>query len=879
MKAQDIRRTFLEWFAARDHRIVPSSPLVPRSDPTLFFANAGMVQFKNVFTGAEVRDYKRAVSSQRCLRVSGKHNDLEEVGRTPRHHTLFEMLGNFSFGDYFKPEAIAFAWELLTSSGGFNLDADRLWVTVFEEDDEARQIWIDQMGVPASRVQRLGAKDNFWSMGPTGPCGPCSEIHWDHGPGISDDTRGPAGEGDRYVEIWNLVFMQYEQLASGERLDLPRPSIDTGMGLERLAAIKQGVYNNYDADLFQGIIRAATERAGVTYGADLKTDTALRVIADHSRAATFLVADGITPSNMDRGYVLRRLLRRAARFGVVLGLEDTFLFQTASAVIEEMGAAYPELVERKQTILDTIRMEEELFGRTRSNGLVYLDRVINRVQDQNGEQVSGEDAFHLHGSLGFPLDLTRLIAGERGLSVDEEGFHVLLEAERERGREGGINTGEDAIDGRLFALADRVGATTFTGYGADSGSSEILAIMRDGEPLDALAAGGAASLVVRESPFYAESGGQVGDTGSIRGGDAEFEVSQVVKGPGGVFLHQGALKQGALAVGDAAALTVDAGRRDLTRLNHTATHLLHAALKETLGAHVVQKGSLVTPDRLRFDFAHPNPLQVDELEAIEARVGAEVLKNIAVDTQEKTLDEARAAGAVALFGEKYGDRVRVVSVGAASVELCGGTHARRSGDIGPFVITSQEGVAAGIRRIEALTGPAAAAYQRDQARSAKVAAGKLRTSVAGLGDAIDRIQADRKRLQRELEALRQELAQATAGDLTANVREVDGVKVLAAEISGDMKTLLGEVDRLRDQLGSGLVALASRDNGRVTLVVGATRDIAGGSVHAGNIVKAIAPMVGARGGGRPELARAGGGKNPDGLPGALEAVYGMVSGA
>ena len=877
MNTSEIRSTFLKWFTDRGHTQVPSSSLIPVNDPTLYFVNAGMVQFKDVFTGADQRPYSRATTSQRCLRVSGKHNDLDEVGRTPRHHTLFEMLGNFSFGDYFKEEAIKTAWALLTE--GYQLDPDRLWVTVFEDDDEAYELWRAN-GFPEARLQRLGAKDNFWSMGDTGPCGPCSEIHWDHGPSISDDTRGPAGENDRYVEIWNLVFMQYEQHASGERENLPRPSVDTGMGLERIAAIKQGVYWNYDIDLFQGILRTAAEAAGVKYGEEPAIDTALRVIADHSRAAAFLVTDGVRPSNEGRGYVMRRIMRRAIRFGVKLGIDEPFLFRTASSVVDAMGDAYPELVERRDVIEEIVRDEEERFSRTLSRGLVLFDRVHAEVEAAGKKVIPGDDVFKLYDTYGFPPDLTRQIAEERTMTLDDEGFKKALKDQQDRSR-GETATYGDGDAPPIYQELAKGGPTTFLGYAADSGSGAVLALIRDDARVPVLSAGEAGKLVVAETPFYAESGGQVGDSGTIRvsecGEPFEFQVEDTQKGPGGVFYHVGRVLSGAVSEGAEVSLEVASGQRDRTRLNHTATHLLHAALKTVLGDHVEQKGSLVDPNRLRFDFAHPKPVTPAQIDAIESMVYEQVLANNPVETKVMALDDAKADGATALFGEKYDADVRVLSITDFSKELCGGTHAERTGDIGLFRITNESGVAGGVRRIEGVTGPEALTYIRQRDQAASAAAGRLRTSVEALDGAIERVMADRKRLEKELDGLKRELARAAAGDASEQAREINGIKVLALELPGDAATLRDEADRLRGVLGSGLVVLGSREGGKVLLLAAATKDIAGKKVHAGNIIREIARLVGGGGGGRPDMAQAGG-KNPDGLPAALERVYEIVAG-
>jgi alanyl-tRNA synthetase len=866
LTSAEIRRRFLEFFQKEGHRVVRSSPLIPADDPTLFFVNAGMVPFKDVFTGTEKRSYNRATSVQKCLRVSGKHNDLENVGRTPRHHTFFEMLGNFSFGNYFKAEACAFAWHFLTIE--MELDPNKLWVTIYDEDDEAFDIWTKQIGVPAEHVQRMGAKDNFWSMGPVGPCGPCSEIHWDHGPSISDEEGGPATEDDRYVEIWNLVFMQFEQHADGTRTELPSPSIDTGMGLERLVAIKQGVYSNYDTDCFTKVIAKAAELAGKPYGEDEEADIAMRVIADHSRAAAFLIADGIMPSNEERGYVLRRIMRRAIRYGVKIGLsKEAFLYKTANTVIDGMGEAYPELLERKAFIEEVIRSEEDRFSETLVKGLQLLEAAMETA----GETLSGEIVFKLHDTYGFPLDLTQLIAEERHLSIDEEGYHKAMEAQRAAGRAAWKGSGEQAkidIDGDLQS-------TNFQGYSSTQSRSEILGLFSEGQGVECLEAGQNGILVVSETPFYAEAGGQVGDTGSIQGTKGRFEVSDVQGGKGNVTLHIGLLSTGTIKVGESVDLQIDDQRRNQIRLNHTATHLLHAALKSVLGSHVAQKGSLVDNDRLRFDFSHHKAMTQDEVDAVELAVYNQILSNTPVATELMDLDQAVSSGAMALFGEKYTENVRVVSVGGFSKELCGGTHANATGNIGLFKITSEAGVAAGVRRIEAVTGPGAFAWMTETNRAAISASQRLKSTVAQLPEALEKLFVDRKRLEKEVEGLRRELAKQASGDLLSSVREINGVSVLSAELPGDANTLRDQADSLRAKLGSGVVVLGSRENGNVILVAAATKDLASKGIHAGNIIREVAKVVGGGGGGRQDMAQAGG-RDPEALPAALEKVYELV---
>jgi len=875
VNVQAVRRRFLDYFTEFGHAEVESSSLVPSNDPTLFFVNAGMVQFKDVFTGAEQRDYNRATTVQKCLRVSGKHNDLDNVGRTPRHHTFFEMLGNFSFGDYFKHDAIRHAWTLLTDAEvGYGLDPDKLWITVFEEDEEAAEIWRTMPGVDPARIQRLGAKDNFWSMGDTGPCGPCTEIHYDHGAHLGP-AGGPATESDRYVEIWNLVFMQFERFADGRMEPLPRPSVDTGMGLERIVAAANGVYNNYDTDCFGPIIAKAAELAGVSYGASDATDTALRVIADHARATAHLVADGVMPSNEGRGYVLRRIMRRAIRFGVKIDLSEAFLWRVADTVIDHMGEAYPDLERRRSFIAEVVRGEEHRFAATLSKGLSLLEEALAQLDE--GAALDGDIAFRLYDTFGFPIDLTEIICGERGYTVDSAGFQAALEAQRERSRQGWQGTDQQTVGQIWRDLSSEHGTTAFLGHTADEAQGRVLAIVVDGESRGELKAGESGLLLADRTPFYGESGGQVGDSGALRTEDARATVTDTTKPVAALIAHHTTVEVGTLSVGDTVNLEVNAGLRDRTRLNHTATHLLHAALRTVLGDHVMQKGSLVGPDRLRFDFSHHKAMGAEELQRVEDLVYGEILRNTQVVAQERTLDEAKAAGAMALFGEKYGKQVRTVDVPGFSLELCGGTHARRTGDIGLFRIQSEGGVAAGVRRLEAQTGPGALAWVRTRDAALKGATGLLRTGADGLVAGVQRLLDDRRRLGSELDALKVELARAQAGDLTDAVREVDGLKVLAAEFSGDPGALRDEADRLRDQIGSGVVVLGSRAKGRVQLVVAVTKDIAGKRVHAGKLIKSVAQLVGGGGGGRPDMAQAGG-KNADALPGALEKVYELVAG-
>jgi alanyl-tRNA synthetase len=869
VKSSEIRSRFLAYFQGKGHTVVPSSSLLPHDDPTLYFVNAGMVQFKDIFTGREVRDYRRATSVQKCMRVSGKQNDLENVGRTARHHTFFEMLGNFSFGDYFKTDAVAMAWELLT--GEFAIDPKRLWVTVFEDDDEAIDIWLSN-GVRSDRIQRLGAKDNFWSMGDTGPCGPCSEIHYDHGPSISSEEGGPATGDDRYVEIWNLVFMQFEQSADGTRVPLPKPSIDTGAGLERVAAVLQGVYSNYDTDAFRSLIGRASTEARIAYGHSADEDVAMRVIADHARATSFLVADGVMPSNDGRGYVLRRILRRAIRFGVKLGFDRPFMHQISDEVSRSFGDAYPELRSRKQFIQEIIQAEEERFRRTLDRGMKLLDTELARVG--RGGTIPGDVAFTLSDTYGFPLDLTQLIAAERGVSVDEPGYDTALKAQKTRGRLAWKGSGEKAVAELWHKLEALVGATDFTGYEGHETEGRVVAIVKvhDGEyeTVERLDAGDEGIVVLDRTPFYGESGGQVGDVGTLASESAAAEVHDTGKAVG-LHLHRVKVSVGSLEVGDLLQARVDVDRRARTRRNHTATHLLHAALRGVLGEHVTQKGSLVGPERLRFDFSHHKPVVQAEVAEIERRVNAAILLNRDVHTEVEDLEAAKAHGAMALFGEKYDSRVRVVSVPGLSVELCGGTHVSRTGDIGLLRIVSEGGIAAGVRRIEAQTGDGAHAWLSSQLDALNRAAEKVRAPPEQLADTIARMQDERKGLERELTAARSELARLAAVNLISSAQDMGGVKVLVAEFEGDLKE---QADRLRDQLGSSVVVLASRQNGRVSLLAAASRDVAG-RVPAGKIIQEIAPLIGGKGGGRPEMAQAGG-TDTSGVPSALKRASAFV---
>jgi alanyl-tRNA synthetase len=860
-KAADVRTVFLEFFRERGHTVVPSSPLVPGNDPTLLFTNAGMVQFKDVFLGKEKRDYVRATSSQRCVRAGGKHNDLENVGYTARHHTFFEMLGNFSFGDYFKRDAIRFAWEFLT--GTLKLDPKRLWVTVFRDDDEAARIWLEDVGVAKERFSRMGEDSNFWAMGDTGPCGPCSEIFYDHGPQIPGGPPGsPDEDGDRYVEIWNLVFMQYDRSADGKLTPLPKPSVDTGMGLERIAAVMQGVQSNYDIDLFRNLIRAAADLAGTS---DLASSS-LRVIADHIRACSFLIVDGVLPSNETRGYVLRRIIRRAVRHGYKLGIEEPFFYKLVPVLEREMGAAYPELTRGRSHVERVLKQEEERFAETLANGMALLEEVIRGLK---GDVIDGATVFKLYDTYGFPDDLTGDIARERGLSIDTAGFKAAMAEQKKRSQE----ASRFGVDLRAGASIDS--RTLFQGYEGLQAQGHVVALLKGGVPVDSLKEGEEGEVILDRTPFYAESGGQVGDTGVLTGVGVRFVVTDAQK-RGTAHSHIGKLAQGALRVGDALDANVDGERRRSIALNHSATHLLHAALRKVLGTHVQQKGSLVAPDRLRFDFSHFESITPAQLQEIERLVNAEIRRNTAAETQVMDYEGAVAAGAMALFGEKYERDVRVLRIGDFSMELCGGTHVARSGDIGFFKITSEGGVAAGVRRIEAITGEAAIEYVEQNDALLKDVAGLLRGSREDLRDkvrdALERV----RQMEKEVRALKDRLASGAGVDLAAGAVDVKGVKVVATKVDGaDAGALRNAVDQLKDKLKSAVVVLASVENpSKVVLVAGVTSDQTA-RVKAGELVGAIAAQIGGRGGGRPDFAQAGG-NNPAALDAALASVHDLV---
>ena len=853
----ELRASFLDYFAQRDHQRVASSPLVPGNDPTLLFTNAGMVQFKDVFLGRERRPYVRAVSSQRCVRAGGKHNDLENVGYTARHHTFFEMLGNFSFGDYFKREAIGYAWDYLTRVLG--LPPGRLWVTVFEDDDEAADIWLKEVRVDPARFSRCGAKDNFWSMGETGPCGPCSEIFYDHGPEIPGGPPGsPDADGDRYVEIWNLVFMQFNRAADGSMTPLPRPSVDTGMGLERLAAVMQGVHSNYDIDLFVNLIAAAAELTGC---AD-RSDKSLRVIADHIRATAFLIADGVTPGNEGRGYVLRRIMRRAIRHGYRLGCSEPFFYRLVAPLVAEMGDAYPELAAAQPQVERAIRVEEERFAETLANGMGILEEAIAGL---SSERIPGETVFKLYDTYGFPTDLTADIARERGLSLDMEGFDRAMDQQKERAR-----AASQFGAGQEIAL-DVQGQTEFCGYDTLAEPATVVALFRDGQSCDTLEAGAEGLAVLDVTPFYGESGGQMGDRGTLIAEAGRFEVADTRKQGAGVICHLGRVAEGQIAVGDAVEAQVDAARRRAIALNHSATHLLHSALRQVLGTHVQQKGSLVGPDRLRFDFSHFEPMTREQQLEIERLVNREIRENHMVETRIMSLEDAKTAGAMALFGEKYSDQVRVLRMGDFSTELCGGTHVKAVGDIGLFKIVSEGGIASGVRRIEAMSGAGALEWvQADEDRVLRLA-GLLRGGRDDLDDRVSGLLDRSRALEKELERIKSRLASSAGQDLASQAVDVAGVKVLAARIDGvDPKSLRDTLDQIKDKLGSAVVVLATEADGKVSLVAGVTKDLTG-RLKAGDLIRDLAALVGGKGGGRPDMAQAGG-NDPAGLPAALGLV-------
>ncbi|KAB8148573.1 alanine--tRNA ligase [Raoultella ornithinolytica] len=866
----EIRQAFLDFFHSKGHQVVASSSLVPHNDPTLLFTNAGMNQFKDVFLGLDKRHYSRATTAQRCVRAGGKHNDLENVGYTARHHTFFEMLGNFSFGDYFKQDAIKYAWELLTGENWFALPKDKLWVTVYETDDEAFDIWANEVGVPRERIIRIGdnkgaafASDNFWQMGDTGPCGPCTEIFFDHGDHIWGGPPGsPEEDGDRYIEIWNIVFMQFNRQADGTMEPLPKPSVDTGMGLERIAAVLQHVNSNYDIDLFRTLIENVARVTGAT---DL-TNKSLRVIADHIRSCAFLIADGVIPSNENRGYVLRRIIRRAVRHGNMLGAKETFFWKLVAPLIDVMGAAGEELKQQQAQVEHVLKTEEEQFARTLERGLALLDEELSKLK---GDTLDGETAFRLYDTYGFPVDLTADVCRERNIKVDEAGFEAAMEEQRRRARE------SSGFGADYNAMIRVDGASEFKGYDHLELNAKVTALFIDGKAVDAVTAGQEAVVILDQTPFYAESGGQVGDKGELKGAGFSFAVSDTQK-YGQAIGHIGKLSHGTLKVGDALEADVDRARRQRIRLNHSATHLMHAALRQVLGTHVAQKGSLVNDKALRFDFSHFEAMKPEEIRAVEDLVNAQIRRNLPVETNIMDIDAARESGAMALFGEKYDDRVRVLSMGDFSTELCGGTHASRTGDIGLFRITSESGTAAGVRRIEAVTGEGAIAYLHAQSDLLGDIAQLLKGDSHNLGDKV-RAALERTRvLEKELQQLKEQAAAQESANLSSKAEEINGVKLLVSELAGvEPKMLRTIVDDLKNQLGSTVVVLATVADGKVSLIAGVSKDVTD-RVKAGELVGMVAQQVGGKGGGRPDMAQAGG-TDASALPAALASVKGWVS--
>ncbi|WP_243544025.1 alanine--tRNA ligase [Pseudodesulfovibrio tunisiensis] len=877
MKAQEIRQRFLEYFERKGHTVVESSPLIPKDDPSLLFTNAGMVQFKKLFLGQEKRDYSRATTSQKCLRVGGKHNDLENVGRTARHHTFFEMLGNFSFGDYFKEDAIRFCWEFLTEELG--LDKSRLYITIYKDDDEAGELWQKVAGVPAERIYRLGEKDNFWSMGDTGPCGPCSEVHYDQGEHM---TCGPnCGIGkcdcDRFLEIWNLVFMQYDQAEDGTRTDLPRPSIDTGMGLERIAAVCQGVNSNYDTDLFQSIIQYTAQLAGVTYGANEETDTALRVIADHSRAIAFLIPDQVMPSNEGRGYIMRRLIRRAYRFGRLLGFNEPFLFKTASKVVDDMGSHFNELNATRDFMVKVVTEEEERFAKTLDKGLDKLEEELDRLAGDKAVMVPGDVVFQLYDTFGFPIDIVNDIAEKRGMGVDEAAFNVLMDEQKERSKKAWKGSGEKDVAATFQTLLEQDLSCTFTGYETLTGKSRIAHLLdADGNEIESLSAGQSGWLVAEATPFYGESGGQTGDTGIIATESGKAEVADTLKPSKKLTGHRILVADGEIRKGQKADLEVDRAGRLASARNHTVTHLLHAALKKVLGDHANQAGSLVGPDRLRFDFTHIKAMTPEEISEVERLVNTSILEAHDVIREVMSIDAAREMGATALFGEKYGDEVSVVQVPGVSMELCGGTHLQNTGQAGSFLILSESGVASGIRRIEAATGWNALNTLQDKRATLDETAHMLKARPEDVPAKVDALHRQVKEMAKEMEKLQAKLASGAGRDLMSEVQEINGVKVLAVELEApNMKVMLDQMDNLRSRMESGIICLISgHEDGKVSVALAVTKDLHD-RFKAGTLIKPVAGEVGGGGGGRPDLARAGG-SDAKGIPAALDMLKKLV---
>jgi alanyl-tRNA synthetase len=873
-KGSEIRESFLRFFEERGHRRVPSASVVPASDPTLLFTNAGMVPFKRVFLGEESREYRRATSSQKCVRASGKHNDLEQVGRTPIHHTLFEMLGNFSFGDYFKEQAIEWAWELLIDV--WRLAPEKLVVSVFRDDEETYRIWQERIGVRADRIFRLGEEENFWSMGDTGPCGPCTELHYDRGPSADHPSCDPSCDCGRWSEIWNLVFMQFNRDASGGLTPLPKPCVDTGAGLERNAAVLQGVDSDYDTDLFRPLLERAQELSGVALGEDPEKDVSLRVVADHARTVTVMLADGVLPSNEGRGYVLRRILRRAARHGVLLGLEAPFLHRVSDSVVDELGEAFPELRERRAYVLERVRREEERFLETLGKGLAVLEEEVRELRERGGAELAGEVVFRLYDTYGFPVDLTEDILQGEGLGLDQQGFEAAMNRQRARGRAAWKGSGQEAV-GEVYSRIAAEVPVEFRGYEGLAITSAIRALLVEGASAEEARAGDAVEVVVEETPFYPESGGQVGDRGTMTTAGGRIEVEDTQKPVDGLIVHRGRVVEGTVRLDESVDLSVDSGRRQGAVRHHTGTHLLHAALRDVLGPQAVQRGSLVAPDRLRFDFTHDAPVSPEELERIEDRVNDWIESN--APRREETLPyrEALGQGAVAMFGEKYGDEVRVISYGDFSKELCGGTHASSTGEVGLLKVVAEGGVAAGVRRVEALSGREALLRFRSQEQALVRTAEMLRTPISELTTRVEKLLDERRALEREIEELRAGQRRAASGDLASEVREVGGVRVLATRVQGvGARELRALVDDLRSRLSSGVVLLAAEREDGVTLALGVTPDLVK-RLKAGELIREVAKIVGGKGGGRPDFAQAGG-HDASRLDEAFERLFVLVEG-
>jgi len=875
LKAKELRKLFLDYFSQRGHKVVPSSSLVPKNDPSLLFTNAGMVQFKGVFLGEDVRDYKRAVTSQKCVRAGGKHNDLENVGHTARHHTFFEMLGNFSFGDYFKREAIEYAWEFLTEK--VKLPKDKLWVTVYKDDDEAFELWQQVAGVKPDRIVRLGEKDNFWSMGDTGPCGPCSEILIDQGPERSCGKPGCAVgcDCDRYLEIWNLVFMQYNRDATGTLTPLPKPSIDTGMGLERLASVCQSVRSNFETDLFQPIIKETATMAGVAYHKDEQTDISYQVCADHLRAMTFLINDGVLPSNEGRGYVLRRIIRRASRYGRLIGITKPFLYKLTGSVVDVMRETYPDLADSREHVAKIVLLEEERFGQTLDSGLALLNEAVAQLKAEKKVMLPGDVLFKLYDTFGFPMDLVADMARDMHLEIDEEGYRKAMQEQRTKARAAWAGSGEEKVNPLYKEIASSIRKTRFTGYEMIEGTGEVLAIIKANKRVNEVHEGDEAEIILDQTPFYAESGGQVGDQGELLGEAAKFFVTDTIKPADGIIVHKGKVKKGGFKAGDTVLAKVNADERMDTVRHHTATHILHSMLRSVLGEHVKQAGSLVAPDRCRFDFTHYTSLTEREKQRIEELVNERIIENHPVTVEEMDIDQAIATGAMALFDEKYGDKVRVVTVKDVSKELCGGTHASASGDIGLFKIVSESGIAAGVRRLEILAGRRAYQLVLKQEQDLVDIARLLKASDPDLVGRVEKMLTQLRDTEKELDKAKHKMQSSQAGDIISEAKEIGGVKVLVKRVDNlEQKDLRDFGDKLRDKLGSGILALGSTKEEKISLIVMVSKDLVP-KYHAGNMIKEMATILGGTGGGKPDLAQAGG-KDPAKLDAALDALYALV---